>query len=129
MARVEAKGMGLQLSVATLTEDELITSVREVIDNNNYRMNAQRLSDILRDQPMRPTEKAAFWVEHVIKHDGAAHLRSQAHRLTFVQYYLIDVFAFIIMMFIVVVLVLKTLFSYVCKACGVKNRKIKIKEN
>ena len=52
------------------------------------------LSSRFRDRPQMPTERAAFWVEHVIKH-GGQYLRSPIHELTFVQRYLLDVIAFV----------------------------------
>ena len=36
-------------------------------------------------------ERAVFWIEYVIRHQGAVHLRSAARDLGFFQYYSIDV--------------------------------------
>jgi len=57
------------------------------------RENAQRLSHIIRDQPLTPLEQALYWTEYVIRHKGAPHLRSTVLDLTWYQYFLLDVIA------------------------------------
>ncbi len=56
----------------------------------------KRLSEIFRDDPKTPAQRAADWAEFAARHNGTKHLRSAAHDLTFIQYHLIDVWAFII---------------------------------
>ena len=62
----------------------------------SFRENLKRRSAIMRDQPETPLERAVFWTEYVIRHKGAPHLRSAARDLTWYQYHLIDVWAFIL---------------------------------
>lgn len=49
----------------------------------------------MRDQPISPIDNAIFWVEYVIRHRGAPHFRSAALDLTWYQYHMIDVIAFV----------------------------------
>ena len=44
---------------------------------------------------MTQLETAMYWIEYVIRHDGAPHLRSATQNLTWYQIYLLDVFAFL----------------------------------
>lgn len=53
------------------------------------------MSKIFRDRPMTSLDKAVYWVEYVIRHKGAHHLRTAAMDLTWYQFYLLDVIAFI----------------------------------
>ena len=62
-----------------------------------YKTKAQWLSSIFKDQPLKPDERAAFWVEHILKHGGGRHLRSAAFDLSLYQYYMLDVILFIMM--------------------------------
>lgn len=55
---------------------------------------------------MSTIDKAVYWVEYVIRHRGAHHLRAAAVDLKWYQYYLLDVFVF----FIFVIL----FFIYIC---------------
>lgn len=51
----------------------------------------QRLSTIQRDQPVAPLNNAVFWVEFVMRHGGARHLRLASHDLNWFQYHSLDV--------------------------------------
>ncbi|XP_030833013.1 UDP-glucuronosyltransferase 2B31 [Strongylocentrotus purpuratus] len=93
-ARITSRGMGLQLDKLTLSVDLIHHHLTEVLGDERYSLAAKRLSAILRDRPMNPADRAAFWIQHVIKH-GGEYMRSPAHDLSFIQYNLIDVYAFI----------------------------------
>lgn len=54
------------------------------------------MSNIFHDRPISTLDKAVYWVEYVIRHKGAHHLRSPAVDLPWYQYYLLDVIAFIV---------------------------------
>lgn len=56
-----------------------------------YKNNALRRSQLLKDQIESPMEKAIFWTEYVIRHNGAQFLQSPAKDLNFMKYYLLDV--------------------------------------
>ncbi|XP_077978887.1 UDP-glucuronosyltransferase 2C1-like [Glandiceps talaboti] len=116
------KGMAVTLDVKTLTEDILYDAVLKVVTDVRYKQNAERLSRIHRDRPMSPGDTAAFWIEHVIKH-GGQHLRSQAGNLNFVQYYLIDVMLFLILVTLTVSVLIKKTCSCLYKSCrGLSDR-------
>lgn len=59
--------------------------------NFSYRENTQKVSQLIQDQPMTGLEKAIWWIEYVIRHNGAKHLRSPAIDLPNYQNYLLDV--------------------------------------
>lgn len=61
----------------------------------SYRQNTARISRIFRDRPQHPLDTAIYWVEYVLKFNGARHLRSPAHGLTWYQYLLLDVAFFV----------------------------------
>lgn len=51
-------------------------------------------SSLIRNQDLHPLQKAIFWVEHVLKHKGADHLKSPGRKMPYFQYFLIDVVLF-----------------------------------
>ncbi|MCP6558995.1 UDP-glycosyltransferase family protein, partial [Klebsiella pneumoniae] len=59
----------------TMSSTDLLNAVKTVIIDPSYKENAMRLSRIHHDQPMKPLDRAVFWVEHVMRHKGAKHLR------------------------------------------------------
>ncbi|TWW67477.1 UDP-glucuronosyltransferase 2A1 [Takifugu flavidus] len=58
-------------------------------------MNMQRLSRLHRDAPMKPMDSALFWIEFVMRHKGAAHLRTESYRLPWYSYHSVDVMLFL----------------------------------
>lgn len=54
------------------------------------------LSTIQHDQPVKPLDRAVFWIEFVMRHKGAKHLRPAAHDLTWYQYHSLDVIGFLL---------------------------------
>ena len=49
----------------------------------------------MRDQMESPLERAVYWIEYVTRHDGAPHLRTASHKLSFIQRNLFDVLMFV----------------------------------
>lgn len=76
----------------------------------------EKRSHLFKDRLVDPVSTSAFWIEHVIRHGGGAHMKSSAVSLTWYQYYLIDVFSFLLLLLIIVLYTLycstKKLLSY-----------------
>lgn len=62
---------------------------------SRYTENVKIRSSFMRDRPISPLDTAIYWVEFVIRHGGAPHLRVAAIDLPWYQHYLIDVLLFI----------------------------------
>ncbi|KAF5926818.1 hypothetical protein HPG69_001449 [Diceros bicornis minor] len=45
---------------------------------------------------MKPLDRAVFWIEFVMRHKGAKHLRPASHNLTWYQYHSLDVIGFLL---------------------------------
>ncbi|KAF6098026.1 UDP glycosyltransferase 8 [Phyllostomus discolor] len=97
MTRVQAKGMGILLEWKTVTEAELHEALVTVINDPSYRRRARQLSTLHRDQPGHPVQRAVYWIEYVLRHRGAPHLRAAVHQLSFWQYFLLDVAAVLLL--------------------------------
>lgn len=69
-----------------------------------------------RDQPMTPQETAVFWVEYVIRHRGAIHMQSAAKDLSFVEYNMLDVFALMIFISLLLMMILIMALRFVYKS-------------
>ncbi|XP_019879360.2 UDP-glycosyltransferase UGT5-like isoform X3 [Aethina tumida] len=129
------QGFALRHDYKYLTNtEEFLAKIKEMLNNPKYYETAQTKSKIMHDRKVKPIDEAVFWVEYVIRHNGAQHLRVAGEDLTWYQYHLIDVVAFL---FVIVGLVLTVLFVFLryiirkvlgcmCKSRGQNN---KIKKN
>ncbi|XP_044259849.1 UDP-glycosyltransferase UGT5-like [Tribolium madens] len=122
-------GFGRYITFSNLTEKNLLEAINEMLDNPKYSENAKIRSKIFHDRQVHPMDTAVFWVEYVIRHRGAPHLRVAALDLPWYKYLLVDVI-------VVLTLVLGSLIFITCfilkkvwkKICTKKNTK-KVKTN
>uniref|UniRef100_A0A8U7M659 UDP-glucuronosyltransferase n=1 Tax=Corvus moneduloides TaxID=1196302 RepID=A0A8U7M659_CORMO len=110
--RVESRGAGLTLNILEMTSNDISTALKAVINDKKYKENIQRLSDLHLDRPIHPLDLAVHWVEFVMRHKGAPHLRPAAHDLNWVQYHSLDVIAFL-----AAVVLLAFFISFKCCLC------------
>ncbi|KAM9766010.1 UDP-glucuronosyltransferase 2A2-like [Menidia menidia] len=96
LSRLRAKGVARVLDVSSLDRKSFLTTMQEVLSNSSYRINMQKLSRLHRDQPLTPLDRALFWVEFVVRHKGAAHLRTESYRLPWYSYNSVDVISFLL---------------------------------
>uniref|UniRef100_A0A1Y1KDC8 UDP-glucuronosyltransferase n=2 Tax=Photinus pyralis TaxID=7054 RepID=A0A1Y1KDC8_PHOPY len=116
-AFADASGFGVAVPYNILTEENFGRAINALLNNSTYMDNAKKRSKMLHDQPMTPMEKATFWIEYVIRHKGAPHLRSAALSLSWIQYLLLDVF-FSALLFIIIIacIVQKICSSFCCRS-------------
>ncbi|XP_066485299.1 UDP-glucuronosyltransferase 2A2-like [Tiliqua scincoides] len=126
IAHMKAKGMAVELNFNKMTAKDLVDALNTVIHNTTYKENAERLSQIHHDQPVKPLDRAVFWIEFVMRHKGAKHLRPAAHHLTWYQYYSLDVIAFLIGCLAVCLFTVVKCCSFCWHKCGQVIRKTKI---
>ncbi|KAB0342509.1 hypothetical protein FD754_019435 [Muntiacus muntjak] len=96
VARMKAKGAAVEVDLQRMTSADLLNALKAVINNPSYKENAMKLSRIHHDQPVKPLDRAVFWVEFVMRHKGAKHLRPAFHDLTWYQHHSLDVIGFLL---------------------------------
>lgn len=76
----------------------------EITSRDRYKANVMKLSTLMREQTEmnRPLEKAVEAIEHVIRYNGAPHLRPASCRLSMLQRESLDV-AFILVLVLMAV--------------------------
>ncbi|XP_030745462.1 UDP-glucuronosyltransferase 2C1-like [Sitophilus oryzae] len=102
--KAEYAGYALKLGYhdENFTEENLEKSILELLNNPKYRENAQRRSKLFHDRPMKPMDTAIYWVEYVIRNNGAQHLRIAGADQAWYEYYLVDVVLFLLACLVVV---------------------------
>ena len=107
--RIQQKGYGLYLNIAEFTAESLTTAVDEIFTNPSYQKNITKASNIFKSRPLTSSQRAAWWIDHVIKY-GGSHLRPAVADLPYYQFLLLDVLASFILVCVVIGAALYLLF-------------------
>lgn len=89
--RLKVRGAARLVEAKSLTKEDFLEALKDVLETPSYRDNIQRLSQLHRDQLTSPMDTAVFWTEYVIRNKGAAHLRAAGFTLPWYTYYSLDV--------------------------------------
>lgn len=111
MKRAVRDGYGLKLDWKEVTEETLSVAINQLLLNSRYlllemffeRMPSHfdnltsygdaigKLSSLYRDQLETPLERAVYWAEFTLRHNGTHHLRLGSRHLNVFQRNLLDV--------------------------------------
>jgi len=65
-----------------------------------------KLRRLLHDMPRTPMDNAIWWIEHVIRHKGAPHLRNKSRDMPWYQVQLLDIMAIILVITILAIYII-----------------------
>ncbi|CAH1101263.1 unnamed protein product [Psylliodes chrysocephalus] len=122
-ARAELLGIGKSLLFSNLNEESFSSVLNEILTNPKYLKTVKHRSKIYKDRPIHPLDLAVYWIEYVIRHKGAPHLRVVGKDLPWYQYYCVDVVSLWIGLSLFPLYIIYKLFSTSC--CRNKKKKIK----
>ncbi|XP_072477041.1 UDP-glucuronosyltransferase 2B31-like isoform X2 [Notamacropus eugenii] len=125
IAHMKAKGAAVDVDFHKMTTADMLNALKTVINNPSYKENAMRLSRIHHDQPVKPLDRSVFWIEFVMRHKGAKHLRPAAHDLTWYQYHSLDVIGFLLACVATIVFIAIKCCLFCCGKLGRKGKKQK----
>ncbi|KAJ8910881.1 hypothetical protein NQ315_000512 [Exocentrus adspersus] len=80
-----------------------------------YKDSITELARLMQDQPMSGLETAVWWTEHVIRNQGAKHLRNPSADLPLYEYYLLDAIAFLVVVAIITLFIFGTVLKYLIR--------------
>ncbi|XP_047678126.1 UDP glucuronosyltransferase 5 family, polypeptide F1 [Tachysurus fulvidraco] len=124
LSRMKGKGVAQVIDIATLNQNMFLEAIQEVINEPTYGINMKRLSRLSRDTPIEPLDNAMFWIEFVMRHRGAAHLRTESYKMPWYAYHSVDVVVFLLSVASGTVFLIFALVQYVCcRSCRKKRVK------
>ncbi|XP_043672530.1 UDP-glucosyltransferase 2-like [Vespula pensylvanica] len=98
-------GVCKKVDILEITREVLNEAIIEVLNNKSYKENMMNLKKCIEDKPLSNLKKVIWWIEYVIRHKGAPHLRSSIVDEPWYQRYDTDVIAFLsIVLFIIALL-------------------------
>ncbi|XP_053692178.1 UDP-glycosyltransferase UGT5-like [Sabethes cyaneus] len=96
--KAERSGYALSLNFADVNVITLGSRINELLTDPTYKRLAKKASQLFRDNLVPPMDEAMYWIEYVIRHKGAKHLKSVSVDLNWVQYHMLDVVTFFTLM-------------------------------
>ncbi|KAL3064746.1 hypothetical protein OYC64_000891 [Pagothenia borchgrevinki] len=94
MVRLKSREVAEIVEVTTLEVESMTSALKNILDPKKpYKQNMVKLSQLHLDKPMKPIDSAVFWMEFVMRHKGAAHLRTESYKLPWYAYHCLDVIA------------------------------------
>ncbi|XP_010882041.2 UDP-glucuronosyltransferase 2A1 [Esox lucius] len=124
LSKLKARGAATVVNIVTMDRGVFREALEAVLYEPSYTENIQRLSALHRDQPMKPLDKAVFWIEFVMRHKGARHLRTESYKMSWVVYHSVDVIGTLLACVLLVALVSLCVMRWVCHKVFCK-RKVK----
>lgn len=112
---IKSQGWAIILDFDILTENILKVNIMEILSNQTYKSNAMKNSQLFRDRPMTPLQTAIYWIEYVIRYDGARHLQSSAVHLNFFQKNSLDIFLLFAILFYIILKLVMIIISFMLK--------------
>lgn len=117
MAQAKVHGIGEYLDWKTFTVQELLQVINKILEDKSYKEKSVAKSAVFKDRLQKPAEVAAYWIEYVIRHNGAHFLKPAYDNLNFFQYFLLDVigavFAVVTLLGIILYYLIKLFFKLV----------------
>ena len=112
LMRAQQHGYAVMLDWQTLNATMLTDAINKVMHDSRIPMNMETAHQQFIDQKETPLERGVWWIEYVIRHNGAEFLKPQSMNLPFYQYYLLDVIALLFL--ILMIISFMSLISCIC---------------
>ncbi|KAI9554594.1 hypothetical protein GHT06_019867 [Daphnia sinensis] len=124
--KAQDDGYAIRLDWDNLTEEILFDAIQKILTNSSYAENMERVSELMRDQMETPLDRVIYWIEYIIRHDGAPHLRTSSRKLSQHHRVLFDVMFFLVVVCILMFYVFTRVFCYF--SCKVRIQKYDLKK-
>ncbi|KAJ7389216.1 UDP-glucuronosyltransferase 1-1 [Desmophyllum pertusum] len=115
--KVEHIGLALAVDYKSTNAQQLFETIERVISEARFKTKAMHISGLLKDRRRTPLQETCDWIEYVLRHGGARHLRAQVFNIPWYQYYLLDVMAFLVAIVTLVVTVIRMICRCMCRVC------------
>ena len=107
----ERIGFGISVPFQKISEKLLFETLHSVLNDPKYTNRAREFGSLAVDQIEHPLQRAAWWLEHIMKHPHEYRGKSTVHKLTWFQYFCIDVIltlvAFPLLIFYIIYKIIK----------------------
>lgn len=124
--KLVATKVAVKVDIGKLNVEIFREAILKVLETKSYTKNAQKVSKLFQDKPMKPLETAIWWIEYVMRNPDAPIYRSPTLDLGFLASNNYDILLVCIVLLHITVYALK---RALCKLFGKRKDVKKIKKN
>lgn len=124
MISFQQSGLGLMLEYSNLTDATFKNVLDEMLENDKYRMKSKEMAIRFKDRPASAIETAKFWIEYVVRHNGAKFMQSAALKLNDIQYNNLDVYGLLLLVAFLVLYIPYTIIKFLFGKSASSKRKV-----
>uniref|UniRef100_A0A0N5C0Z9 glucuronosyltransferase n=1 Tax=Strongyloides papillosus TaxID=174720 RepID=A0A0N5C0Z9_STREA len=95
LLRITERKAGLIIEKHQWNTNNFVNAINRITKTPSFKEEMLLFQDMVVDTPYTELEHASFWVEFIVRHQEVPHARSGADKLNVVQYFMIDVIAFL----------------------------------
>ncbi|XP_075223254.1 UDP-glycosyltransferase UGT5-like [Lycorma delicatula] len=129
VVRASYKGFAVHIDQHNISEESVLWAIKEVLYKPSYQENARKISKIFQDNQNPPLQTAVYWIEYVLRHDGALHLHTEGRKFSFFKYFLLDVLALMCIILFLIILSIYWIIKFIYRLVNNKRSKHKVKFN
>ncbi|CAH1390771.1 unnamed protein product [Nezara viridula] len=116
---VQQAGYGLIVREENRTSENIYWAINTVLNDPRFKEKALERSKIVKDRPQTALESAVYWIEYVLRHKGAKHLKPARAQFNIYQALSIDVAAcFLVVISLSLLIVYKSIRIVCCAICS-----------
>ncbi|GMS93945.1 hypothetical protein PENTCL1PPCAC_16120, partial [Pristionchus entomophagus] len=122
--QVERNRIGLRLEKSDLSSlGKLENAIREILSNESYRKNAIKVRSLIADRPFPMKDIFIRNMEFLAKHGPLRQLDHYGRHLNFIQYYLIDVISFVVLVIVSILAIIALTIRFVLRYVLIRKTK------
>ena len=123
--RAQQKGYAVMLDWPEFTAQGLYDAIDKAINDPEVSENMRIANKIFLDQKESPVDRAVYWIEYIMRHNGGHFLRPKSMNLSWYEYHHVDVILLVISILCIVIFVI--IMVIVCCCRCIRKRLIKQK--
>ncbi|GAB0098882.1 UDP-glucuronosyltransferase [Sergentomyia squamirostris] len=112
--RSQKRGHALVIEYDAITEESLSEKLNALLTEDEFLETAERVSLLFRDNLVTPLNTSIYWIEHVARTEGAKHLKSASRNLNWFQYYMLDIYGLLALIYLTLATVLYFVVDHYC---------------
>ena len=117
LARIQDKNIGIMLDWDIINAETLVSAINKALTDTSMAEAIKVQGRLFKDSPEPPVKKAAWWVEFVLRNNGADFLKPKSMHLSFYQAWNLDILAAGLMVITGGLFIMYKIFRFCCSTC------------